>query len=492
MGRWLWLCLPVLFLSPSVFAINALVSHDVFYLKENKQELSFAPYMELYWQIDAGTLHFAQNDNKEWLSSIQTEIILRGDSGILSRQQFILNTTPAASRQAALTQNIIDLHRLALPPGKVLIDLRFSDIADQGNTFVYHDSIEVNAAPATPFFSDIQILDTSIYSADTKNIFYKNGVLQIPLSTNFLDEQRDILRYYAELYRPQLSSAATFRQRTFISRRPMDMPIQGLTTTDTIRRKDPILPIHGSFNTEKLSSGNYYLNIVLENEEGLRMAEASRFFQRVNTPPPVVKDTAVAKADTGYQKVTILDLSSTFVGKYTMPQLRAILKMLAPTSTPIEQENIKGFLKKPDETYMRYFILNYWQERNKDEPEREWKKYSGRIKEVNKLFGNSGRPGYETERGQIYLRFGNPNERVIVNNETGAVPYEIWVYNSTERQSSPGIFLFYRPGFMISDYKLLHSTVNGELRNTAWREFLYISGSSAAATSNFRAEQYLK
>src|SRR5207253_172411 len=140
-------------------------------------------------------------------------------------------------------------------------------------------------------------------------------------------------------------------------------------------------------------------------------------------------------------------------------------KMLMPVSTPLEHASIESFLKRPEETYMRYFLYNFWKNRNEKDPAREWEKYTDKVREVNKLFGGDTRPGYETDRGFIYLKYGKPNERIIVENEAGSLPYEIWQYNAPGKQNRPGAFLFYRPGSMVSDFRLLHSTVQGEVRN---------------------------
>jgi hypothetical protein len=42
---------------------------------------------------------------------------------------------------------------------------------------------------------------------------------------------------------------------------------------------------------------------------------------------------------------------------------------------------------------------------------------------------------------------------------------------------------------MANDFKLLHSTVNGEIRNKSWRQSLYPAGVSTNP-ENSRAEQY--
>jgi GWxTD domain-containing protein len=172
-----------------------------------------------------------------------------------------------------------------------------------------------------------------------------------------------------------------------------------------------------------------------------------------------------------------------------MPQLRAILKMLIPVAGPAEESAIRGFLNRPDEMYMRYFIYNHFASINKSDPGKAWKDFSDLIREVNKYYNSGTTMGYETDRGMIFLKYGQPDEDIRVPNEAGALPYEIWRYNVGRKVGGSGLFLFYSPGFMSSDYRLLHSTVPGERQNPEWRSILYSTGHSSGNV-NARAEEY--
>ena len=159
----------------------------------------------------------------------------------------------------------------------------------------------------------------------------------------------------------------------------------------------------------------------------------------------------------------------------------------------MEAQDIKGFLKDPDEMYMRYFIYNFFHARNENDPEQAWKEFADKVREVNKMFGTTSSPGYQSDRGYIYLKYGKPNDIITVENEPGSLPYEIWQYNSIavkDHRYSNQFFLFYRPADMITGFELLHSTLPGELHNNGWRNYLYTDG-YPGNNSNSRAEQYL-
>jgi GWxTD domain-containing protein len=265
---------------------------------------------------------------------------------------------------------------------------------------------------------------------------------------------------------------------------------------DTILHPRDLSLVSGSFPIRRLPSGNYLLNVTLENNSRVIVASNTLFFQRLNTHP-LRDDTArmaAAAIDTGIENINVLNLNKTFLEKYNTDQIRSILRMLLPVSDPQETQTINGFLKTPEELYMRYYIYNYFQAINKDDPARAWREYADKVKEANRLFSEGRTPGYETERGFIYLRYGAPADVITVEDEAGSLPYEIWQYNTLTQMNhkdiTDAVFLFYRPVQMLSGFKLLHSSVAGEIQNPSWRSFLY-TNQNGSSTGDSRAEQYI-
>lgn len=168
--------------------------------------------------------------------------------------------------------------------------------------------------------------------------------------------------------------------------------------------------------------------------------------------------------------------------------------MLLPVSDAMQTQTINNFLKKPEDMYMRYYIYNYFKTLNPKDPGQAWKEYSEKIIEVNKRFSAHGTRGYETDRGFIFIRYGAPDDMITVENESGSLPYEVWLYNNltqmNHKEITNAVFLFYRRNDL-TDFKLLHSTVSGETQNPGWRSFLYLNG-QGGNNGNSRAEQYLQ
>ncbi len=452
--------------------------------------------IETYWEINTHTIHFTTNEDKSIQARIKTDIVFFNKTGIVKEDHYILKTPPKFNIDELIALNVIDLRRYYLGQGAYKIKFMLTDMGDTTQHFTYTDTFSIAAPLDTCFYSELQFLDTTVDDV-SNSVFQKNGKQQIPICANFLDEPRRTLKYYGELYGLNHIDKSNFPLHQIISVIKGENAVQSrIEKTDTITNQQSIYPISGEFDIRRLPSGNYSLKVTLENWRHQQLASQELFFQRLNKHPMAdeIKIAANAYQDTGMESVNVLVLNKTFVAKYTLDEVKAILRMLMPFVDNSNRQTIMGFLKTPDDLYMRYYIYNYFANINKKDPAKAWKEFSEKIIDVNKKYSVSGTPGYETDRGLIYLRYGAPGDVITVENEAGSLPYEIWQYAEltqlNRKEITDAVFLFYKPNQMTSDYKLLHSSVSGEAQNISWRSYIYLTN-DVAAGSNSRAEQYI-
>ncbi len=480
--------------STNTFAINAVVSNTVFYLPDSINQDKLLPYVESSWEIIPHTLRFKTTPEKAIYSKVKTDLVYTLNKNIVAEDHFIVTTPPRASIDEIDAHKILDLRRFFLPVGNIIMKIKFTDLNDTNNVFRFTDSFTVAEPPKAVFYSKLQLLDT-IYESDKQTVFAKNGVEQIPLNGFFLDDKTRTLNFYAELYHTKTISPKEYplTQKVYISKTEMGSPFQLFNQEDTISSQDVSL-VSGTFKTPSLLSGNYYLNVTLENKYHSLLASNSLFFQRLNKHPSKEDTVRKLAADTSLEKINVLNLDKTFVSKFSLLQLKSILRMLLPVSDLPGSQTIKNFLDKPDEMYMRYYVYNHFLAIDPKNPGKAWKEFSDKVITVNKLFKTHGTQGYATERGFMYLRYGPPTEMIQVDNEMGTLPYEIWQYNVlsqlNHKDIANAIMLFYKPNPANDDYILLHTTVGGEAQNPSWRNLLYLNGNSNSS-GNFRIEQYL-
>jgi len=70
----------------------------------------------------------------------------------------------------------------------------------------------------------------------------------------------------------------------------------------------------------------------------------------------------------------------------------------------------------------------------------------------------------KSDRGRIFIIYGEPSEIERYPNQVDTKPYEIWYYNELEG----GVVFVFGDLTGFSDYTLLHSTLRGELRDDNW------------------------
>lgn len=84
----------------------------------------------------------------------------------------------------------------------------------------------------------------------------------------------------------------------------------------------------------------------------------------------------------------------------------------------------------------RQLFRDFWKDKDPspNTPENElMQEYYNRVSEVNRRFGGM-REGWETDRGEVYIRFGPPDDIERHPFEVDSRPYEIWYYHDRQRR----------------------------------------------------------
>ncbi len=79
------------------------------------------------------------------------------------------------------------------------------------------------------------------------------------------------------------------------------------------------------------------------------------------------------------------------------------------------------------------FIEEFWKRRDPDpdtEPNEYRAEYERRVERAGGLFHGEGRPGWQTDRGRIYILFGPPSERLTYPMDPAGNCREVWYYGS--------------------------------------------------------------
>jgi GWxTD domain-containing protein len=125
----------------------------------------------------------------------------------------------------------------------------------------------------------------------------------------------------------------------------------------------------------------------------------------------------------------------------------------------IAKEEEQAFIKLPSASEKEQFIEEFWLKRDPtpNTTRNEFKEiYFQRIETANRLY-RSGRPGWLTERGMIYILFGPPSdvEEYPMGITSEDKPAEIWIYNNLP--GKPQLRLEFVDYSNTNDYRLVTS-----------------------------------
>ena len=195
MSRWfqLLLCCLLPALNTNA-AIQAVVAHSVFY--QPKKDGTPA-LLELAWEANPVTLHFKKGDQGMLNAGIDIQIALSNDTGVFYTTTYRYNVQPF--QEAAGSAPIRDILHLPLLGQHCIIHFQLEQ-AEYKNSFTYQDSISYAPATDMPWYSTLQLQDTSFASTEPTP-WLKNGRQQVPRALSFYDEGQQLIHYYAELYR---------------------------------------------------------------------------------------------------------------------------------------------------------------------------------------------------------------------------------------------------------------------------------------------------
>lgn len=219
-----------------------------------------------------------------------------------------------------------------------------------------------------------------------------------------------------------------------------------------------------------LYSGNFLCIVTLKDENKQVVDRAILPFQALREDVWKPGMLTEVKPDTTQQKE--IQLEHTFVHKYNREQLLNNIEALSPLAKHADADFIKNASAIQDLDELKRFFYFFWLERNASDPEKAWKEYANKLMFVAKLYGTTSIKGYNTDRGRLYLLYGEPDKVERILTEKNAKPYEIWFYYTSANGRHNVKFLFFQPGMMSNHFLLLHSTETDELINPDWKRYL--------------------
>lgn len=415
-------------------------------------------YIETYLHFNTLSIIYTMKNGKEQAELEITQIIKDRDSNIVDFEKYLLPSPPVID---SIREDFSDVKRFILEPGEYNIELHVVDINNpNGQPITSIQPIDVRSYKNKVDISDIQLLDGATPSKD-KNEYTKAGYHLHPYILSYFSEDFTQLLYYFEVYNSHLIDPEEeyFAYKTYLFDRD-DRSILPNTVKFKRKKVGEYTPILTRMPIESVPSGNYELRVEILDKEQKLWAEKSSIFQRSNP-----------KLDINNMDLENVLVNKKFVEEITRDSLPYFLESLTHITNYADKQTIFSLLDDEDEEMMRKFFQKFWVKTNPDNPEKGWYKYKEQVLYVERVFATQSLYGFRTERGRVYLKYGEPNSIVDIPNEPSSYPYQIWHYYKIGAFSNKK-FIFYQPNLGTNEYLVLHSNLQGERQNWRWEHDL--------------------
>ena len=434
----------------------------------------------LLFGIDGSSLAWKKNPSGQFsgLSSFAVSINDSTRNFFADRLDF---STGDVRDSSGFNRQFTSWKSIDLPAGKyrvemLVFDAFSADTSKERLSFTF----ELADARQKEVLSDFLFLEPSRFSSGTPVFSQSAAAVR---NSDFFSRNDSILRFYAEahglLQRFPAGSPLVSRFRILDQETRESLDDFGKISRV---KSSPVMAWITDLSLKNLPSGNYTLSWDLIDTAGKFVARASRNFKRSN---PAIPEKFNPRAAAGLPPDLLGELQG-----IPADACRHLVASLFPISRSSDQPSIDYLGKKGSEQEVRNFLADFWSRKAGGNALQAFKQFRKTVAEADRKFGTQTMKGYQTERGRVYIQYGKPD---MVENEQSdrkrqamtnlnTIPYEIWYYYSMEEpvKQTDVMFVFVQQNRGNHNYKLLHSSGIGEVRNTEWRKVV-----ESNATYNF-------
>lgn len=417
---------------------------------------SVSNYIEFYYSFRQSDLSTVQNAEKSVSRAVLHIELQDSVSG-----NFILNKDWRIDNPIGDTANgnndksLIGVVGFVVPKGVYYCVVAGRDGVDSTRSRSYSEVIKVNPLVDHQQLnvSDIQLSShIKQENADSKSIFYKNTLEVMPNPAMIFGQGIPVLYYYSEIYNIKKDSAGgDLRISTVLVNSKNKLVSQKIKH---ISKNNPSRVEVGTINLTKYPTDSYTLVIsLIDSISNYGVTTAKRFYIY---NPNIVDSTQTGKANTD-----LLSSQYSVLSSEECDDLFQKSKYVASNAELAQYNKLESVEAK------REFLFQFWKKRDQDlsTPENEfYNDYMKRVRICEEKFGTINRSGVKTDRGRVYIIYGEPDEIDRYPNDIDKKPYEIWQYNQLEG----GVIFVFGDVTGFSNYELLHSTKRGELRDDNW------------------------
>jgi len=411
-------------------------------------------YLEIYYSFHPYILTYRWSENqyragvklRTRLQNQKTKTLEVNEQAMLPYA--VMDTSDVSFRYPFITQA-----GYAVPLGEYTLEVIASDSLNPSRRDSISLKISIGAYTSEVVCSDLELCSNIKSSVQKDDPFYKNALEVVPNPTLIFGiTNHPVVFDYLELY--NLNPEETYKVKTLII--DSDGQIVKESSKTSKYGVENVVEV-GTTNATSIVSGKYNFQFLLFDQNSRELARTEKTFFVYNPHLQVPSSTVYFFDTSELAGLSAKELSDEF------RQAQYIAT----------DQEIKMFAQLDTESGKREFFGKFWESVQKGRlghPPIKRGDYLRLVKTANERFSVGPREGWKTDRGRVYIIYGEPNE-IERHPSLGEVkPYEIWYYYEIEG----GVQFYFIERRGGGDFDLVHSTKRGELRNDKWEELLLL------------------
>jgi len=424
-------------------------------------------FTEFYFNIPAYSLEYNEEDNK-LKGSFSIDLKIYDNGKLIASDRWGQRAGFDKKDDLSSGKEIPALTKQYLAPGTyrlhaVMTDLKSGktaviDIPQSSKKFV------IPTMSGDFSMSDVQIGSKFVKSDDIESEFYKNGLVLLPNARKLYGTHKPFMPFYLEVYNVVKNHNYSYIWEVMNSSgEKVETSGEKVETSGDKELKAPgkNIVIRNQVKVHHLKSGAYNFVVKVKDVSNDDVIEKStRFFVFRNADFKTKKVIA-----SGNVKDNIAVLNNKEVNR----EFRQVLTILSQKKRKIaEQLSDKG---------KRNFLEQYWSEEEKTKNNAR-QIFLARAALANSRFSNTKKEGWETARGRVILKMGEPNTRDTYTLLKGSYDHEIWKYHKENYE------YVFADLHNLGTFRLIHSDNPDEIQNPQWKDRV-TKNKNAADNSEF-------
>jgi GWxTD domain-containing protein len=385
-------------------------------------------------------------------------------------------SSPLLKDSSEFSKEYLVQNKIHLPNGSYKFSLVAEDLlvgTEENSPLSLLVPIKVGYETPILQVSDIQTLK-SYEKTEGQGPEIKSGFKMLSRNSNYFSEKGDEYRFYAEIYNAEsILGAGQSYLVSFSIKNAQDLAtIKGAGSFAKYEAL-PVNPVLGSIDLSEVPSGYYYFSVEVKDRENNSLASNRKFFRRIN---PAMEEEKEKEFDP-----ESVEANCEIADVVERKNLNFILQGLMPLAEERENNFIDAVVASGDEDQKVNYLCYFFNKRSTVENPAlvQFLGYLDRLEISEKKYSTQTMPGYQTDRGRVFIQFGKPNriddewsdpQRQATNN--AYIPYEIWLYYKIESPipQTNVQFVFAQLERANYNYRLIHSNGVGERPNPNWKQ----------------------